>query len=67
MNKKLMRSSTDVKLGGVCGGIAEYFNWDPSLVRIATLVLGITTQIGIVAYIAAWAILPLKDDRYINQ
>lgn len=35
--KKLTKSSTDVKISGVCGGIAEYFNIDPTLVRVGYL------------------------------
>ncbi len=37
--KKLYKSSTDKKIAGVCGGIAEYFNIDPTLVRLAWVVL----------------------------
>lgn len=36
--KKLTKSSTDVKLAGVCGGIAEYFGLDPTLVRVGYLI-----------------------------
>ena len=39
MNKRLTRSTTDVKLCGVCAGIAEYFGIDPTLVRIAYAVI----------------------------
>ena len=39
MNKRLARSTTDVKLCGVCAGIAEYFGIDPTLVRIAYAVI----------------------------
>lgn len=39
MNKRLTRSSTDVKISGVCAGIAEYFGIDPTLVRIAYAVI----------------------------
>ncbi|MGH8629690.1 MAG: PspC domain-containing protein, partial [Burkholderiales bacterium] len=38
--KRLMRSATDKKLGGVCGGFAEYLDTDPTLVRVITLLLG---------------------------
>jgi len=57
--KKLYRSLTDRKLAGVCGGLGEYFDIDPTLVRIITVVLaigGIGT--GILLYILAWIIIP---------
>jgi phage shock protein C len=40
MDKKLYRSSKDKMISGVCGGIAEYFNIDPTLVRIGVVILG---------------------------
>jgi phage shock protein C len=59
--KRLMRSSTDIKLAGVCGGIAEYLNVDPTLVRlvwaILTLIPGFVFG-GILAYLVAWMIIP---------
>ena len=48
-------------LAGVCGGFAEYFNIDPSLVRLATVVLG-CMGVGVVTYIVAAIILPYKED-----
>ena len=57
--KKLYRSGKDRILGGVCGGIAEYFNVDPTVVRLiwafGTL---ITMGTGIVLYIIAWLVVP---------
>ena len=41
MNRKLQRSSTDCILGGVCGGLANYFEFDPTLVRVAYCLHGI--------------------------
>lgn len=38
-NKRLYRSSTNYMLAGVCGGIAEYFDYDPTLVRLAWVIL----------------------------
>jgi phage shock protein C len=58
--KKLMRSRTDRKIGGVCAGLAAYLDLDVSLVRILwffiTLACGIVP--GIVAYILGWIIIP---------
>lgn len=54
--KKLTRSSTDVKLAGVCGGIAEYFGIDSTLVRVAYLVF---TFIGVGSPVLLYILLAL--------
>ncbi len=56
--KTLRRSRTDKFLGGVCGGVAEYLNMDPTLVRILTVVITLFTGVPIVAYLVAWLIMP---------
>ena len=59
--KRLTRSSTDYKLGGVCGGVAEYLDTDPTLVRLIAVVLAIVPGCflgGVLAYLAAWFIVP---------
>lgn len=48
-------------LCGVCGGVAEYLNLDPSVVRILWVILGLCCGTGILAYIIAAIILPLKS------
>lgn len=55
--KRLYRSRTDRKLGGVCGGIAAYFNADPTIVRLIT-VLCILTGLPILVYIIMWIVIP---------
>ena len=61
MNKKLYRSMTDSMIAGVCGGLAEYFNVDTVLVRIAAVVLALTAHgAGLLAYIIFWIIVPQK-------
>lgn len=62
MNKKLYRSNTQKMLTGVCGGIAEYFNTDVSLVRLITLILCVAFGPGILIYIAAAFIIPERKD-----
>lgn len=60
MNKRLFKSARDKKILGVCGGIAEYFNIDPSIVRILTAVLALSTA-GIpvtLIYLIAAFVLP---------
>lgn len=61
MNKKLYRSRTDSMIAGVCGGLAEYFNVDTILVRIAAVVLALTAHgAGLLAYLIFWIIVPQK-------
>ena len=64
--KRLMRSSTDSKIGGVCGGLAEYFEADPGIVRILVALITIASGFvfGILSYIVAWVILPLTPAVY---
>jgi len=56
--KRLYRSLSDRYIAGVCGGIAEYFSIDANLVRIVWAISAFMGGIGIVAYIAAWIIVP---------
>lgn len=60
MKKRLYRSNTDVIVCGVCGGIAEYFDIDPSIVRIITLVLCLGWGSGLIAYLVAACIVPKR-------
>lgn len=59
INKKLFRSTKNKILGGVCGGFAEFFEIDITLVRLLMVFL-ILTGIGIPFYIIAWAIMPVE-------
>lgn len=62
-NKRLTRESTeDVKIGGVCAGIANYFDVDPTWIRVAYVVFSVITCIftGIIIYFALCLIIP-KD------
>jgi len=60
--KKLTLSETDKKIGGVCGGIAEYFDLDPTVVRLTAAVACLVTGLLplVVGYLVAWAIIPRK-------
>ena len=63
MNKKLQRSSTDCMLGGVCGGLANYFDFDPTLVRVAYVLLSVYTAFsGVLAYILLMIIMPKEQE-----
>lgn len=56
--KRLYRSVRDKKLAGVCGGVAEYFNIDPTIVRILWLIFSLFYFAGVVAYIIAVLVVP---------
>ena len=59
--RRLLRSSTNSKIAGVCGGVAEYLNIDPTLVRLAWVLLSLIPGCvfgGIVVYLLAWIIVP---------
>lgn len=58
MAKRLHLSSTDKKIAGVCGGFAEYFDVDPTLVRIILLVLAVCCGVGVAAYLICWLVMP---------
>jgi phage shock protein C len=60
MAKKLYRSRTDSILAGVCGGLAEYFDIDPSLVRVGAVLLTLAWGAGLLAYLVLWLIVPQK-------
>lgn len=59
MNKRLTRSH-DRMIGGVCGGIAEYFTLDATLVRAAYIILSLCSAAfpGLLVYILLWIIMP---------
>ena len=62
MNKRLMRSGRDQKIGGVCAGVANYFNIDPTIVRVIWGVLAFCYGAGIVAYLILWTIAPVSNE-----
>lgn len=59
MKKKLYRSENEKMLAGVCGGIAEYFNIDPTIVRLVFVLFGLSGT-GLLAYIIAVAVIPVE-------
>ena len=61
MKKRLYKSATDKKLCGVCGGIAEYFEFDATLVRLAWVIFTALGGSGIIAYIIAAIIMPAQS------
>jgi phage shock protein C len=61
MERKLKRSNKDKMLGGVCGGLGEYLNIDPTIVRLIFIILALAGGPGILIYIILWLIMPLDD------
>ena len=60
--RRLYRSRIDRKLGGVCGGMAEYFDIDPVLLRLLAIVaIFFSAGSAVLAYVAAWIIIPEKE------
>ncbi len=64
MHKKLYRSRKNKVIAGVCGGLAEYFNIDPTIVRIIAVALLIPGGLpGIVPYAIFWVLVPKESDE----
>ena len=58
MEKRLVRNVQDKKIGGVCAGLADYFNMDPMLVRVLWILFTLAGGSGILAYAILYFILP---------
>jgi len=61
--KQLNRSNKEKMIAGVCGGIAKYFDMDPSIVRIIYVVVSVLSVAfpGILVYIIMWIIIPKSE------
>ncbi|MEE1305027.1 MAG: PspC domain-containing protein [Agathobacter sp.] len=64
MNKKLYKSRTDRKICGVCGGIANYLNMDPTIVRLVTALLVLGMGSGLLIYFVAALIMDDEPGYY---
>lgn len=60
-NRRLTRSRTDRMVGGVCGGLGEYFDVDPVVIRLAMAVFALAGGGGLAVYLVAWLIVPEAD------
>jgi len=61
VGRRLTRSTADKRIAGVCGGLAEYFTVDPTVVRLVWVILSIIGGAvigGVIAYVLAWLIIP---------
>ncbi len=58
MEKRLQRSRRDRMIAGVCGGLGEYFNVDPVVVRVIVVLLALAEGFGVVLYLVLWVVMP---------
>jgi len=65
--KKLYRLKTDRKIAGVCSGIGEYFDVDPTFIRLLWLISVFCFGGGLIAYIIAIIIIPVQPTTYIEK
>ena len=63
MEKKLYRNTSNKMLAGVCSGLAEYINIDPTVIRLIWALIGLTGA-GILAYLIAAIVIPEKPDDF---
>ena len=64
MAKKLYRSRNDKMIAGVCGGLAEYFNVDPVVIRLVAVLLLLPGGLpGFVPYVILWAVVPVAPEE----
>ncbi len=66
MQPRLTRSTRESIIGGVCGGLGEYFNIDPIIVRLIFVLVTLTSGVGLPVYILLWLLMP-KDTKVAQQ
>lgn len=60
MSKKFYRTKYNAQVAGVCNGLAEYFNWDVSMVRLVFILAVLFFGNGLLLYLILWVIFPVK-------
>jgi phage shock protein PspC (stress-responsive transcriptional regulator) len=58
VGRKLVRSTNDRKIAGVCAGVADYFDWDPTIVRLIWALATLVPGPNILVYVVLWIVLP---------
>ena len=66
MEKRLYRSRTDKKLAGVCGGLGEYLNMDPTIIRLIWVLISLAAGSGLIAYLICALVIPEKPDDIVD-
>ena len=58
--RRLYRSTTDRKVAGICGGLAEFWDYDPTIIRLAAVLLALVTVLlpFVITYVIGWMIIP---------
>ena len=59
MERRLYRSRAEKMIAGVCGGVAEYFNTDPTVIRLMWVLITLLGGAGVLVYIILWIVMPL--------
>ncbi|NTW92979.1 MAG: PspC domain-containing protein [Methanoregulaceae archaeon] len=66
--KELFRSRNNKMLCGICGGLGEYFDIDPTIIRLALVVVTLVSLgFGIIIYLAAWVIIPQCPEESMQE
>jgi phage shock protein C len=60
MQKRLLRSRTERMIAGVCGGLGEYLDMDPTVVRVLWVLISLLAGFGVLLYLVMWVIVPLE-------
>ncbi len=61
MARRLYRSQTEKMIGGVCGGLAEVLDVDPTIVRVVFVLLALLGGHGLLLYLILWIVMPRQD------
>lgn len=64
MSKKVYRSEKNKKIAGVCGGLADYFGIDPTIIRVIWAIFIFVYGGGLLAYILCWLLIPKESELY---
>jgi phage shock protein C len=59
---RLYRSESDRMIAGICGGIAEKYDYDPSLIRLIALIFVLSAGSGLLVYLLAWIVIPTESE-----
>ncbi len=63
MHQKLFRSKRNFMAAGICGGLGEYFNIDPTIIRLIVAFSILLAGTGLLVYLIAWLVIPLDPTR----
>lgn len=62
--RRIYRDANNKMIGGVCSGLAKYFDVDPTIVRLIAVITGFLAFAGVIAYLIAWAVIPQARSQY---